>query len=140
MGNVPESVPVEIVAAVGVEVPGVQRGDAVAIATSARNRSSSEATSTSRTASGKRGSSAISLITYENPGLPTLVTTHAYVNTEAAANDYQHPGIFNKFVKNNPQIVMTFNGHLTGEHRVAATNIAGQTVQQMLVDYVRVYQ
>ena len=71
----------------------------------------------------------------QNPNLPTMITTHEYVNTARAANDYQHPDIFNKFVKNNPQIVMTFNGHLTGENRVVGTNIAGKTVQQMLVDY-----
>ena len=55
----------------------------------------------------------------QNPSLPTIITTHEFVNTKGAANDYQHPDIFNKFVKNNPQIVMTFNGHLTGENRVA---------------------
>lgn len=71
----------------------------------------------------------------ENPGLPTIITTHAYVNTKPAATDYQHPDIFNKLVANNPQIVMTFNGHLTGSNYVAATNVAGQTVHQMLVDF-----
>ena len=71
----------------------------------------------------------------ENPNLPTIITTHAYVNTKPAASDYQHADIFNKLVKNNPQIVMTFNGHLTGSNYVAGTNIAGQTVHQMLVDF-----
>jgi hypothetical protein len=70
----------------------------------------------------------------QNPNLPTMVTTHEFVNN-GGGDGYQHPHIFEKFVKNNPQIVMTFNGHLTGEHRVAAENIAGKTVQQMLVDY-----
>jgi hypothetical protein len=71
----------------------------------------------------------------QNPNMPTIMTTHEFVNTTGAANDYQHPDIFNKFVKNNPQVVMTFNGHLTGEARVNGTNIAGRAVQQMLVDY-----
>jgi hypothetical protein len=71
----------------------------------------------------------------ENPGLPTIITTHAYVNTKPAASDYQHPDIFNKLVQNNPQIVMTFNGHLTGTNYVAGTNIAGQKVHQMLMDF-----
>ena len=71
----------------------------------------------------------------ENPGLPTIITTHAFVNTESAANNYQHPGIFDKLVKNNPQIVMTFNGHLTGAESVVGQNIAGLPVHQMLVDY-----
>jgi hypothetical protein len=71
----------------------------------------------------------------ENPGMPTMITTHEYVNTAGAGSDYQHPAIWNTFVKNNPQIVMTFNGHLTGENRVTGTNIAGKVVQQMLSDY-----
>jgi hypothetical protein len=71
----------------------------------------------------------------ENPGLPTIITTHAFVNTKPAANDYQHPDIFNKLVKNNPQVLMTFNGHLTGAHHIASENIAGHTVHQMLVDF-----
>jgi len=57
------------------------------------------------------------------------------VNTKPAGSDYQHADIFNKLVKNNPQIVMTFNGHLTGANRVEGTNIAGLPVQQMLVDF-----
>ena len=68
----------------------------------------------------------------ENPGVPTIVTTHAFVNK---GNGYQHPEIFDKLIKNNPQIVMAFNGHLTGTNRVVGTNIAGLPVQQMLVDY-----
>src|SRR5688572_20800475 len=64
----------------------------------------------------------------ENPGLPTIITTHAYVNTvnqENSGNPYQHDAIFDKLVKNNPQVVMTFNGHLTGANYVQGTNIAG---------------
>ncbi len=67
----------------------------------------------------------------QNPNMPTIITTHEYVGT----NGYQHPEIWNTFVKNNPQIVMTFNGHLDGTNRIADTNIAGKTVQGMLVDY-----
>jgi hypothetical protein len=71
----------------------------------------------------------------DNPNLPTIITTHAYVNTKPAASDYQHADIFNNLVKNNPQIIMTFNGHLTGSNYVAGTNIAGQTVHQFLIDF-----
>jgi hypothetical protein len=71
----------------------------------------------------------------ENPGLPTIITTHSYVNTKPAGSDYQRPVIFDKLVDNNPQIVMTFNGHLTGSHYVKGTNIAGKDVHQMLVDF-----
>lgn len=67
----------------------------------------------------------------ENPGMPTILTTHAYV----ARNGYQHQYIYNEFVKNNPQILMSFNGHLTGSNREVETNIAGHQVHQMLADY-----
>ena len=73
----------------------------------------------------------------ENPGLPTIITTHAYVNTvnqESSGNPYQHDAIFDKLVKNNPQVVMTFNGHLTGANYVEGTNIAGKPVHQLLFD------
>jgi hypothetical protein len=73
----------------------------------------------------------------ENPGLPTIITTHAYVNTvnqENSGNSYQHDAIFDKLVKNNPQVVLTFNGHLTGANYVQGTNIAGKAVHQLLFD------
>ena len=68
-----------------------------------------------------------------NPGMPTILTTHALLNTTGYQSGYQH--INDLFVRNNPQIVMTLNGHINGTHRQTATNIAGQPVQQMLVDY-----
>lgn len=69
----------------------------------------------------------------ENPGLPTILTTHAYITNGGYQAGYTN--IWDNFVKLNPQVVMTVNGHITGEHRVIDTNIAGQQVHQMLVDY-----
>jgi hypothetical protein len=68
-----------------------------------------------------------------NPGLPTIVTTHAYINNNGYQPGYQN--IWDDFVKLNPQIVMTVNGHITGEHRLIDQNIAGRDVHQMLVDF-----
>ena len=68
-----------------------------------------------------------------NPGLPTILTTHALLNTTGYQEAYRP--INDLFVRNNPQIVMTLNGHINGTFRQTATNIAGQPVQQMLVDY-----
>jgi hypothetical protein len=68
----------------------------------------------------------------ENPGLPTIVSTHVFV---APNGSYQHPELFNTLVKNNPQVVMAFNGHRTGSRRTEDTNVAGLPVQNMLVDY-----
>ena len=69
----------------------------------------------------------------ENPGLPTIVTTHAYLDNNGYQPGYKN--IWDDFVRLNPQIVMTVNGHITGEHRLTDTNIAGHSVHQMLVDY-----
>jgi autotransporter-associated beta strand protein len=68
-----------------------------------------------------------------NPGLPTILTTHALLNTTGYQEAYRP--INDCFVRNNPQIVMTLNGHINGAFRQTETNIAGQPVQQMLVDY-----
>ena len=69
----------------------------------------------------------------ENPAVPTIVTTHAYLDNNGYQPGYKN--IWDDFVKLNPQIVMTVNGHITGEHRLSDTNIAGKPVHQMLVDY-----
>lgn len=68
-----------------------------------------------------------------NPGMPTILTTHALLNTTGYQDGYRH--INDLFVRNNPQIVMTLNGHINGTYRQTETNIAGQSVEQMLVDY-----
>jgi len=68
-----------------------------------------------------------------NPGIPTILTTHALLTTTGFQESYRH--ISDLFVRNNPQIVMTLNGHINGTYRQTETNIAGQPVQQMLVDY-----
>jgi autotransporter-associated beta strand protein len=68
-----------------------------------------------------------------NPGVPTILTTHALLNTTGYQPAYRP--INDLFVSNNPQIVMTLNGHINGAFRQTETNIAGQPVQQMLVDY-----
>jgi len=68
-----------------------------------------------------------------NPGLPTILTTHALLNTTGYQEAYRP--ISDLFVRNNPQIVMTLNGHINGAFRQTETNIAGQPIQQMLVDY-----
>lgn len=69
----------------------------------------------------------------QNPDVPTIVTTHAYINNSGYQPGYQN--IWDEFVKLNPQIVMTWNGHITGEHRHIDNNVAGKPVHQMLVDY-----
>jgi hypothetical protein len=68
-----------------------------------------------------------------HPGMPTIVTTHAMLDN----NGYQagRKNIWDDFMKNNPQVIMSINGHITGEYNQTETNIAGQPVHEMLVDY-----
>jgi autotransporter-associated beta strand protein len=68
-----------------------------------------------------------------NPGLPTILTTHALLNTTGYQSAYR--GINDLFVRNNPQVLMTINGHITGAFHQTVTNIAGQPVHQMLTNY-----
>jgi Planctomycete extracellular len=84
-----------------------------------------------------------------NPGLPTILTTHSYLNpgTLARQNTIQGSSggvpnagntgeqVFQKFVFNNPSIFLVMNGHFTGEFTRVATNRAGQSVVEMVADY-----
>jgi hypothetical protein len=69
----------------------------------------------------------------DHPGIPTIITTHAMLDT----NGYQsaRKNIWTNLVKNDPQVIMTINGHITGAYRQSENNIAGQPVHEMLVDY-----
>jgi hypothetical protein len=69
----------------------------------------------------------------QNPGLPTIITTHAFLDTNSIQSGREN--IWNQFIKNNPQVIMTMNGHITGAYRQTQTNIAGDAVHEMLVDY-----
>jgi hypothetical protein len=68
-----------------------------------------------------------------HPNLPTIVTTHAYIDNGGYQPGYTQ--IRDDLVNLNPQIIMTLNGHITGENKVNGTNIAGLPVYQMLTDY-----
>lgn len=94
----------------------------------------------------------------ENQGLPTILTTHVYLNdnrnsgfTDASPTTVQHvtrpytggagrnsgEDIWNEFVSVNDQVFMTFNGHYAGERLLVSTNDEGNEVYQMQVDYSR---
>jgi hypothetical protein len=68
-----------------------------------------------------------------NPGLPTIITTHAYVSNNGIDKDRRN--IWDKLVKNNPQIFMTINGHINGHNEITEKDDAGQNVYEILVDY-----
>ncbi len=68
----------------------------------------------------------------EHPGVPTILTTHAYIDN----NSINRQNIFDDLVNLNPQIILTVNGHIIGgDNVITSTNVAGLKVHQMVVDY-----
>jgi len=83
------------------------------------------------------------------PGLPTIISTHSYLNPNTKARmatlngDAGFPGdpsntgehVFQKLVRPNPQIILVMNGHFSGEHHQTSLNSLGQPVHEMVADY-----
>ncbi len=85
----------------------------------------------------------------DNPGLPTIITTHDYLDThgERRANpivdleriDPDHHNtadeVFRKLVAQHDQVFMVLCGHHHGQSRREDVNRFGHTVYQILADY-----
>ena len=69
-----------------------------------------------------------------NPGLPTIISTHDYLNIDGT-RDSTGEAIWNGLVYNNPQIFMTLNGHYHGQNQLLSTDAAGNQVAQVVVNY-----
>jgi hypothetical protein len=69
----------------------------------------------------------------ENPGLPTIVTTHSYLGNKGF--DKGRRNIWELLVRKNPQIFMTINGHENGHNEITEKDDAGLDVFEILVDY-----
>jgi len=69
-----------------------------------------------------------------NPGLPTIVSTHDYLNINGT-RDSTGDAIWSGLVNNNSQIFMTINGHYHGQNQLLSTDAAGKQVAQVVVDY-----
>jgi hypothetical protein len=84
-----------------------------------------------------------------NPGLPTILTTHSYLNpatlnrqatVQGTSSGVPNPGntgeqVFQKWVSVNPMVFLVMNGHFTGELTRVSTNRVGQPVIEMVADY-----
>lgn len=83
-----------------------------------------------------------------NPGLPTIVTTHDYLNPDGErlpnpivdfnAVDPRHNSaemLWQKFVSRHEQIFMVLSGHQRGQSLRVDQNNKGQAVYQILADY-----
>ncbi|WP_425614265.1 DNRLRE domain-containing protein [Anatilimnocola sp. NA78] len=80
----------------------------------------------------------------DHPGLPTIITTHSYVNdsTRGRTTTSTNTGpsnsgeeVFQKLVRPNAQIFMVLNGHFSGEYHQTSINAAGKPVYEMVADY-----
>ncbi len=82
------------------------------------------------------------------PGLPTIVSTHDYLNTqgERQANPmidghrvdpvHNNPGmVWEKFIRQHDQIFLVLCGHQHAQARRVDDNVAGNPVWQLLSDY-----
>jgi hypothetical protein len=84
-----------------------------------------------------------------HPGIPTIVSTHSYLNPSRQARmatlngDAGLPGdpsntgeqVFQKLIRPNPQIILVMNGHFSGEFHQTSLNVLGQPVHEMVADY-----
>lgn len=86
----------------------------------------------------------------KHPGLPTIVTTHAYLNPKSKnrptapwggkkrrARGNSAQAVWAKLISLNPQIFMVLNGHYANppEYHQTSTNRAGRKVIEVVADY-----
>lgn len=73
-----------------------------------------------------------------HPDVPVILTTHQLLNVDADGQAFftgHGAYLWDKLIKDNDQIFMTFNGHHHGEAVKRAKNSYGREVVMVLVDY-----
>ncbi len=89
-----------------------------------------------------------STVIEKNPGLPTILTTHDFLNAKSErkaapivdfhAVDPRHNNaemLWQKFISKHPQIFMVLSGHQHGQGLRIDGNVEGGEVYQMMADY-----
>ncbi|MFG6403395.1 metallophosphoesterase [Microbacterium sp. P04] len=80
----------------------------------------------------------------EHPTVPVILTTHELLNIEADQSSPRETGygleLWDKLIKSNDQIFLTFNGHFHGATRLPKTNDFGHEVTEVLMDYQMAYE
>ena len=80
----------------------------------------------------------------QHPGMPTILTTHVFEGSKFGPPNNPYTGgpgrnsqleIFDKLVKDNPQIFLVVSGHTSEETHRVKNNAAGLPVLQMVTDY-----
>lgn len=79
-----------------------------------------------------------------HPTLPTILTTHSLLNIDADAvtprPDAYGERLWERLIRGNDQIFLTFNGHFHGSTHVTRTNDAGHEVTNILMDHQMAYE
>lgn len=71
----------------------------------------------------------------ENPGVPTIISTHEYLSSSGARSWPSGIEVFDNLVDNNSQVFMVLSGHYPGESHQTAINSAGLEVFEMMANY-----
>ncbi|OZA69921.1 MAG: serine/threonine protein phosphatase, partial [Sphingomonadales bacterium 39-62-4] len=82
------------------------------------------------------------------PNMPTIVTTHDYLDRDGARDDNSNPDnsildfrdnnpqmIWDEFISRNDQIFLVLSGHIGGQGYSVDRNLFGHEVHQMMADY-----
>ncbi|WP_217629117.1 LamG-like jellyroll fold domain-containing protein [Sanguibacter gelidistatuariae] len=79
-----------------------------------------------------------------HPTLPTILTTHSLLNIEpdgtSPKEDPNGLRLWEKLIRSNDQIFLTFNGHFHGATQLTKTNDFGNPVTEVLMDYQMAYE
>ncbi|PJJ72680.1 calcineurin-like phosphoesterase family protein [Diaminobutyricimonas aerilata] len=79
-----------------------------------------------------------------NPTLPVILTTHSLLNIQpdgvSPKEDPYGQRLWEKLIRANDQIFLTFNGHFHGSTQLTKTNDFGHPVTQVLMDYQMAYE
>ncbi|WP_350347919.1 LamG-like jellyroll fold domain-containing protein [Agromyces sp. G08B096] len=79
-----------------------------------------------------------------HPTLPTILTTHSLINIDAdavtARLDAYGERLWERLIRGNDQIFLTFNGHFHGSTRYTRANDAGHEVTHILMDHQMAYE
>ncbi|WP_213980958.1 serine/threonine protein phosphatase [Sphingomonas sp. dw_22] len=87
-------------------------------------------------------------VLYRFPGVPTIVTTHDYLDRAGEHDDNSNPDnsildprdnnpqmLWDKFISRHDQIFMVLSGHIGGQGYRAEPNLYGHAVHQIMADY-----
>jgi hypothetical protein len=80
----------------------------------------------------------------DHPTLPVILTTHSLLNIQPDGVTPKEDGyglrLWDRLIRDNDQIFLTFNGHFHGSTQLTKTNDFGHPVTEVLMDYQMAYE